>query len=106
MEELFRFSITRAAERTHAATLPLARSTQFQDELVEIAARPRLLWSHLQAAALGFITNEDNVNWILNFNSQAPASPVPALKQLLTDLQLVTSASQPSEWLTPIGTAK
>lgn len=106
MEELFRFSVARAAERTHAATLPLERKTQFQDTLIEIATpRPNLQWSQLTDAALNFIMNNAE-NWIFKFISQQPDPSVAALKQLLADLQLVTSASRPPKWLKPIGTVK
>ncbi len=99
MEELFRFTITRPAERTNATTLPLERSSQFQEELVSQAAERR--WELLEETALIYI--QGNLPWILTLTGQPPVAPgALILKQLLLDLQAVQTGSLPNTWQVPI----
>ncbi len=108
MEELFRFTITRPAERTNAATIPLERSSQFQEELVCQAAElvsqaAEHVWKLLEKTSLIYI--QDNLPWIITLIGQTPVAPVPVLKQLLSDLQAVQAGSSPNTWQAPIQTA-
>src|SRR5438034_7970079 len=110
MEELFRFTITRAAERRDVATIPLGRRSALQEQLtspLDKAAKratasatplsPSNDWAVLENAALAFVRT--NLNWIVALSSETPASPLPALRQLLTDLQTVQPGSAPESWL-------
>ncbi len=101
MEELFRFTITRPAERTNATTLPLERRSPFQEELVSQAAEGR--WQLLEETALIYI--QGNLPWILTLTGQTPDAPIPVLKQLLSDLQAVQAGSPSDTWQVPIQTA-
>jgi hypothetical protein len=104
MEELFRFTLTRPADRTDVSTLPLER-TRLQIELT--TALPSRAtgdqWAALQNAALDFITG--NLVWIVSLNSQTPPSPIPSLKTLLAALQSVAPGADVSAWQTPIQAA-
>jgi hypothetical protein len=108
MEELFRFTLNRPANRTSAATLQFEQ-TPFQSELTNAASPPdgaaaRDPWASLQNYALGFI--EKNLSaWILSLASQAPPSPMPQLKTLLAALQAVQPGVDPAAWQTPVQTA-
>src|SRR5260370_7721143 len=91
MEELFRFTITRSAERTNATTLPLERRSPFQEELVNKAVERG--WQLLEETALTYL--EANFPWILTIISLTPDPPVPALKQLLSNLHPLHVGSTP-----------
>ena len=108
MEELFRFTITRPADRTSVNTLPLERS-DFQDKLTTAASgvgdnqmgmtalpsgEP---WIALEGVAMEFIT-KDLSKWIAPLATQSPPPPLPILKQLLADLQTIDETSKPAAW--------
>lgn len=72
MDELFRLNISRPAEATNAATLPLERRTPLQNELQKIiTADPRAAWQLLELPALEFLST--NLQWIEALNTETGA---------------------------------
>lgn len=116
MEELFRFAVARAADRTNAETLSLARDTLLQRVLARIAAGEDP-WTKLATEAIQYLKNNEAA-WLACFGLQLPSPAVlalpewqglkllPALKELLSDLQSVTTTSQPVQWQEQIRKAK
>lgn len=108
MEELFRFTLTRPADRTETTTVPLQHNTQLQD-MVAGAAKTgpaQDSWASIQKLALDFI-KANLSTWIASLAGQTSPAPTPflALRQLLTALQAVQPGSLPATWIGPIQTA-
>src|SRR2546427_4450078 len=104
MEELFRFSITRPAQRTDALTLPLetpGRLTNFQGTLRALVTNEptHRQWQPLRDEAFAFINAHET--WLLAFDNPV----IQILRKLLVDLQADLQKNPPSEWQTLIQTA-
>jgi hypothetical protein len=81
MDELFRFSITRAADRTDSATVPLERNSPFQVNppdpgptgLTDIAASAsRNKWADFETASLAYLLSARTLDFIKSLD----ASPI------------------------------
>jgi hypothetical protein len=103
MDELFRLTVSRPADRTNAATIPLERPTEFQEILQGIVSDPEpQKWVRMEQRATGFL--ESNLGWIASLYDETASTGDPALARALlrfrTDLRKALAASPPPTWPT------
>src|SRR5438874_1948445 len=103
MDELFRFAITRSADRTDATTVALERTSKFQINspdpgppgLEHIANGQSLhKWDDLEQASLKYVLSASTINFVESLD----ASPIAINgKQFLTKIKTSPHASWPVE---------